>query len=67
MFEKVKSKDHKFLEKLIEKGWEPMMIEEESPMFFEDLKKNHKKKYQLISRNIHEWIDKISMAVIRNR
>lgn len=53
MFQKVKSKDHKFLEKLIEKGWEPMIIEEESPAFYEDIKKHYKKKYQQITKNIH--------------
>lgn len=44
-----------------------MLIDEESPTFFEEFKKNHKKKYQQASRNMKEWIEKISMLVIRNR
>ena len=34
MFEKMKTKNQKFLEHLMKRGWEPVLIDEESPTFF---------------------------------
>lgn len=44
-----------------------MFVEDVSDEYFRELKAGHKKKHEAIKRNLKNWIERITLTVVKHR